>query len=250
MYCWYVLFGIYFSSYDLVRLSHNNSKNRPPLYKTKEAKKIRYYIVEKYVQYLKKLEVILEKRFPGAMKVYKLFMEGVGKFVTDTKDFFRIIRLLNTPGKSFHDLHRTEMELYIQMPKDMQKVAPTLILSSIPFGTVILPLAYMFPRHLLCSHFWTIQQKSEFQILNLKYRLAQNRPIFRHLQIQLDFLKSHSLYNPWKDILGMLASGQQPSVSQILKCKDLFMSEPYHLLYLSRSHVVSVSFHTFFFSFV
>ncbi|CAG9864480.1 unnamed protein product [Phyllotreta striolata] len=225
------------------RLNHNKPNERKlskntPLYKTKEAKKVRYYIVEKYVEYLKKLETILEKRFPGAMKVYKHFLEGVRLFVTDTKEFFRIVRLLNTPGKSFQDLSRQEMELYIQMPRDMKKVAPILLLTALPFGTAILPLTHMFPRHLLCSHFWTAQQKSEFQLFNLKHRLTHNRPLFRHLQSQLDFLRNQRLYEQWREVIAMIGSGQQPPVKKILECRDLFTSEPYHLLYISRNHVI------------
>lgn len=41
-------------------------------------------------------------------------------------------------------------------------------------------------------------------------------------------------------MLGLIGSGGQPTVEEILACKQLFMDEPYHLLYLSRNHIVSI----------
>lgn len=125
------------------------------------------------------------------------------------------------------------------MPKDMMKVAPVLIIGTLPLSNYfVLPLIYLFPRQLLTSHFWNLQQKTEFNILILKERLMHNRPVFRHLQAQLDGLKGHQLYCSWKNILGMLGSGVQPSPAKILMCRDLFMDKPYKLDCLSGNHVV------------
>ncbi|XP_072399760.1 LETM1 domain-containing protein 1 isoform X2 [Diabrotica undecimpunctata] len=221
-------------SYTIVRCKHRKS-----IYKREEAKKLRFYVVTKYVEYLKNFDKVLAKNFPETVQTYRLFIDGTKEFIKDTKEYFRIIRILNTPGKSFANLLRREMELYQQMPKDMKKVAPVLIIFSIPFGSyVILPLAYMFPRYLLCSHFWNLKQKSEYQILSLKDRLTHNRPIFRHLQSQMYFLKPHCLYKSWKEVVGKIGSGVHPTVGEIAKCKELFMTEPYHLLYLSSNHIV------------
>ncbi|CAH1179238.1 unnamed protein product [Phaedon cochleariae] len=227
-----------------LRLIHPTIRynKRKSIYKTEEAKKLRFYFLTRYLDYLKNYEQIVEKRFTGAIQVYKVFMEGVKDFMSDSKDYFRIIRILNSPGvpgTKFEKLLRREIELYQQMPKDMRKVAPVLLISALPLGPyVILPLAYMLPRYLLCSHFWTLQQKSDFDVLNLRDRLHHNRPVFRHLQSQLSFLKPHCLFDPWSRILGVIGSGSQPCVKEIIQCKDLFMAEPYHLFYLSRSHVI------------
>lgn len=166
-------------------------------------------------------------------------MDGLKDFYTDLKDFVRIVRILNAPGNSFDNLTRKELELYQQMPKDMIKIAPVLIFSALPFAYyVVLPLIYMFPRQLLTSHFWNLQQKSEFNVLILKERLMYNRPVFRHIQAELDGLENHPLHCLWKSILGMLGSGVQPSVSKILMCKDLFLEKPYELNCLHRKHIV------------
>ncbi|KAF2899868.1 hypothetical protein ILUMI_06316 [Ignelater luminosus] len=211
---------------------------RKSIYKTEEAKKIRFYVLERYYKYLKTYETILEKKFPGAMRVYRVFVDGIRDFYTDFKAFVRIVRTLNTPGKNLFSLTLNEIELYEQMPKDMRRVAPVLLISALPLANyVIFPLAYYFPRHLLCRHFWTLQQRSEFNIIFLRKRLIHNRPVFRHLQLQLPRLKRHKLHKKWSNILGQLGSGVQPTVAEILEVKDLFMDEPYHLFYLSGNHV-------------
>lgn len=180
------------------------------------------------------------------MRVYRIFTVGLKDFVRDLKDYFRIIRLLNSPEKNrFQSLTRREIELYHQMPKDMFKVAPVLLLSPLPFAYyIVFPLAYFFPRILLSSHFWTLQQKAEFNLFYLNRRLQHNRPLFRCIQEQLDQVNDNKLYDDWEAILGMIGSGVQPSVEQILKCKDLFSCKPYHLFYLKRKHVVSFLFLT------
>ncbi|XP_023013478.1 LETM1 domain-containing protein 1 isoform X2 [Leptinotarsa decemlineata] len=227
-------------SLTTVRIFYSSGcHHRKSIYKTDEAKKLRFFFLTRYIDYLKNYDTGIEKRLTGALQIYRTFMDGVKEFIQDTKDYFRIMRMLNAPGRNFSMLLRREIELYHQMPKDMRKVAPVLLIASLPLGPyVILPLAYMLPRHLLCSHFWTLEQKSKFSILNLRDRLSHNRPVFRHLQSQLDFLKPHHSYDLWNGVLAKLGSGTQPHVEEIIRCKELFTTEPYHLFYLSRRHVV------------
>jgi hypothetical protein len=214
------------------------SLHRKSLYKT-ESKKIRFYVVHRYLEYLKNYDKVLERSFPGAMRVYRVFTVGIKEFAQDLRDYFRIVRMLNTPQRDrFKNLTRREIELYHQMPKDMLKLAPVLILSTLPLANyVIFPIAYFFPRTFLSRHFWNLQQKSEFNVSDLKDRLLHNRPLFRCVQAQLDKLEGHKRYAEWASLLGMIGSGVQPHVEQILRCKELFMCEPYHLIYLKRRHV-------------
>ncbi|KAL1516613.1 hypothetical protein ABEB36_000502 [Hypothenemus hampei] len=176
------------------------------------------------------------------MKTYRTFTDGIKYFSLDTVEYFKIVMMLNTAGGNYSKLLRREIELYHQMPKDMIKVAPTLIFSALPFALYfVLPLVYALPKQLLTSHFWTPEQREQFQIAYLKDRLLHNRQVFRHLQSQINFLKhdkkNKDLFEKWAKILGLIGSGIQPSIEEILACKELFMDEPYHLLYLSRNHI-------------
>jgi hypothetical protein len=92
------------------------------------------------MQLVKSYEKVLEKKFPTAMHVYRIFMVGIKDFYRDMKYYFKIHRRLSTPA-GFKCLNRKEIELYHQMPKDMMRVAPMLILSTLPFANyIVFPL--------------------------------------------------------------------------------------------------------------
>lgn len=58
------------------------------------------------------------------------------------KRYLKITRILTSSPKGLKALNRQELELYMQMPRDMFKVAPTIILSSLPLvGYAVFPLA-------------------------------------------------------------------------------------------------------------
>lgn len=105
-------------------------------------KNIQGYVFTRYSDYLENYHKVLEKRFPTAMKVYHVFMDGVKDFFKDMKALMKIKKLITMSSNGLGDLTRKELELNYQMPRDMFKVAPVLVLSAIPFGHyVIFPLA-------------------------------------------------------------------------------------------------------------
>lgn len=99
----------------------------------------------------------------------------------------------------------------------------------------------MYPRYFLTHHFWTLQQRSEFAVMNLRDRLTHNRPVFRSLQSKLPTLKNDPRYEEWRAVLGKLGSGVHPTTEEIISVKDLFAEAPYKTSYLSYTHVVSVN---------
>lgn len=103
---------------------------------------IRGYALERFINYVKNYDKVLEKKFPGAMKVYRVFMDGVKFFGRDMVSFVKIRSSMVLDGKDISELSRQELELYYQVPRDMRKVAPILIVSSIPFAHyVTMPIA-------------------------------------------------------------------------------------------------------------
>lgn len=97
----------------------------------------------------------------------------------------------------------------------------------------------MYPRHFLTHHFWTLQQRSEFAVINLRDRLMHSRPVLRHLQSNMASLKNDRHYERWRDILGKLGSGLHPTVEDILRVEPLFAEPPYKRQSLSYTHMVS-----------
>ena len=69
-------------------------------------------------------------------------MVGVKDFYNDMKRYFKINTIIDASEKGIRALTRKEMEMYLQIPKDMMKVAPVLLISALPFANyVVFPLA-------------------------------------------------------------------------------------------------------------
>lgn len=76
------------------------------------------------------------------MHVYRVFMIGVKDFYNDTKKLIKVNSIVNDKG--LKGLTRKEMELMNQMPKDIMKIAPVLLIAALPFANyVIFPIAWV-----------------------------------------------------------------------------------------------------------
>lgn len=198
------------------------------------------YVFSRFFDYVKNYDKVLEKKFPSAMHVYRVFLVGVKEFFNDMKKLVKITKIVYSHNNDLRCLTRKEIELYYQMPRDMKKVAPVLLVSALPFANyVVFPLAYMYPRTFLTPHFWSIQQKVDFAQLDLKQRLQYNRRVFRCMQAKLDVLRKTNdpLCEKFGNILGLLGSGLHPTSEEILNIKDLFSRSPLHLDSLSGVHL-------------
>ncbi|XP_072930836.1 LETM1 domain-containing protein 1 [Epargyreus clarus] len=202
-----------------------------------EKEKLRTYIVQRYIEYVKNYTKLLESRFPTAMRMYRVFSVGIKDFLKDLKKYISLrIRVAREQG--FTKMSRCDIELYQKMPSDMLRIAPVLLLSAIPFGNyVIFPLAFLKPKTLLCSHFWSIQQRAEFSLQDLTERLRSNRPVFRALQSKLDTIPDVEMKKKWRRVMALLGSGLHPTPEEVIECKELFTKEPYHLSNLSYNHL-------------
>lgn len=209
-------------------------------------KNVKKYAFIRFMDYMStyNFDKVLQKRFPAAMRIYRLFMDGAKEFYQDMKKFLKITRIANNSAVGLRALTRNELELYYQMPRDMMKVGPVLLASAMPFTNyVILPIIYMFPRTFLTSHFWTLQQRASFQEDALRERITYNRKVFRCMQTKLEKLPSHD-YQRMGYVLGLLGSGTHPTAQDIIEIKDIFEKPPFnlhsltakHLKYLSRLH--------------
>lgn len=223
------------------------NRNEPPDKKyTREnvQKTVKGYVFTRFFDYVQNYDKILEKKFPSAVSIYRVFLVGVKDFYSDMKTFLKVTRIQNGSALGLRALTRKEIELYFQMPKDMIKVAPVLLLSTLPFANyVIFPLAYMYPRLLLTQHFWSAEQRSDFNQYYLKDRLSYTRKVFRCLQAKLELIKPENKnHSKWIYILGLLGSGVHPTSEEILLVRRIFTEYPYHLNSLTSKHVVSLKF--------
>lgn len=234
-------------SYYFVLLRTSKEKVETKIAKYSEAAEadrsnVRGYLLGRFFDYVQKYDKLIEKRFPGAVHVYRVFMTGVKEFFKDMKRFMKITKIANGSELGLRELNRSEIECYYNLPKDMFKIAPVLIISALPFmNYVIFPLCFLYPRTFLTSHFWTEKQKNEFRIAFMRDRLIYNKPVFRLLQARIDLVKNsddmRNEYEKMKAILGHLGSGTHPSPEEILNIKVLFTKTPYNLESLSARHL-------------
>lgn len=117
------------------KLDDLRTKNNESQHKSETMKEnIRGYVFTRFMDYVKNYERAVEKKYPGAFKVYRVYMDGVANFYRDMKDYVKIgAKLLGTP-ENINQLTRRELEIYYQLPRDMRKVGPLLLVSSIPFA--------------------------------------------------------------------------------------------------------------------
>lgn len=100
----------------------------------------------------------------------------------------------------------------------------------------------MFPRHVLCTHFWTIEQRQKFSAQALGHRLHHNLQVFRFMQSKAEQLKSDvPLAQPLRTMLGKLGSGHHPTTEEIFALDDIFTKSPFGLDSLPYNHLVIIA---------
>lgn len=128
------------SSQPLAKPSLSSSARNYNPQKMRE--KVQGYFFTRFIDYLKNYDKVLEKKFPGAMKAYHVFMNGVKSFYQDMVALLKIHKVMLGSTQGLSTLTRKELELYYQMPRDMRKVGPLLLVSALPLAHyVILPVA-------------------------------------------------------------------------------------------------------------
>lgn len=103
---------------------------------------IRGYALKRFINYIKNYDQVLEKNFPGAMRVYRVFMDGVKLFGRDMVKLVKVRSKIAIGEIDYDTMTRHELELCHQMPRDMRKVGPLILISAIPFAHyVTMPIA-------------------------------------------------------------------------------------------------------------
>ncbi|XP_011168767.1 LETM1 domain-containing protein 1 [Solenopsis invicta] len=204
--------------------------------KTGKVANLKQYWFSRYINYIKNYESTLEQKFPRTMQMYRVFSVGSRDVYTDLKRFVTAVKRQGSNGVDC--LTREELQLMHTMPRDLRKLSPLFLLSAVPFTNyIIFPLALYFPRYLLTSHYWTLQQRLEFMLSEHKVRLRHNRPLFRCMQAELKSIKDKALRIKWQDAIACLGSGTHPTTKNIVACSKLFSGPPYSLDNLKRRHL-------------
>lgn len=161
-------------------------------------------------------------------------------------DYLKIHKDLALGLPSTGHLTYKQLLLYKQIPRDIAKMSPFLIISLLPLAQyVTLPLAMSYPR-LLSSQYWTDDQKVEINEKLYKTKHAHYKQLLYHIIKKLDIDTKIEVDDQTKlldQALGQLANQRQClSVDQILHLKPIF-TEPTSFLEfhsLSYLHLVNI----------
>nr|XP_027203345.1 LETM1 domain-containing protein 1-like [Dermatophagoides pteronyssinus] len=198
----------------------------------------RRYLLDKIRLLINRYERLMLTNFPSTYRMLQMFTVGTKEFSYDVFEYMRISKDLAI-DKSVQDLTYKELMIYMKTPKDIRKMTPFLLITALPLAQYVsIPLAFTFPKQLLSSHYWTIQQRTKFSIDDHRRKLYHYRPLFRSLQKRLDSIESPYLRGKCRYVFTRLGSGTHPNVDDIIHLKPLFIEQPFGLRSLSQQHLV------------
>ncbi|CAL8101035.1 unnamed protein product [Orchesella dallaii] len=219
----------------------SNPSQPPKPSKRQPTKNMSNFMFSKFFTFVQNYQNMMERKFPEAVKIYQTFILGVKAFTNELGEYVKIKTKALISANSIFKLSRHELDVYFRMPSEMFRVGPTLLLSALPgFQYIIFPIALKFPKHLLSSHFWTLQEKHQFAIDAQRKRLFNQRPVLRHLQSNLEFIRDKRHKEIFKEMLFKLGSGSQPTVPEIMRIKPLFESDPFSIKAMHGPHIKSL----------
>jgi hypothetical protein len=218
------------------KTGHQHSSPQPEI---KPPGKLKAFIVRKYVHYLTQFDTTFERHYPKIYQVYRLFKDGIRDFFNDTTTYYSVATDIWS-GKPLDSFSRRQLEIYRQMPSDMLRSAPVVLAIPLPFVPYILcPIAYMFPRHLLCRHFWTPQQRLDFALHDLRnHRLPQYLKILAYMEAHSASIRDTGRRKVFADILFKISNNIHPEVDAILDVRELFSNYPFGMEHLLRRHKI------------
>ncbi|CAH8449708.1 unnamed protein product [Dicrocoelium dendriticum] len=194
-----------------------------------------------------KLEHKWANRFPSSYRNYNLFKNGIHSTLLDVTDLMRVWSKLATSNLPFEEtlptLTRREIFVLRQVPRDLFRISPILLLAPLPGTILILPVFFLFPRIFLNRSFWTPEQKDSFRLEKLRCRLTHPAQYVLHSLIRsvsaCDSSHSHyflSQLNELESMCSQVLHGNCVSGEQLDGVRPLF-DELLRLDNLSKAHV-------------
>ncbi|CAC5409511.1 unnamed protein product [Mytilus coruscus] len=188
--------------------------------------RLKRYLINKFVKTIEKCENFVETNNPSAFKFYKTFKVGFNDLLEDTKTYYQVSKDIWYNSKELHTFSRKELVIYQQMPNEMIKAAPMLVVAMMPGAFVvfptILPIAYLYPKLLLTSHFWTEEIKKEVYEQRHIDRIKHLPLILDHMEIACRHIPHTEYKLKMEHIFHKLENSLHPTVEEILEVKPVF----------------------------
>ncbi|CAH8479288.1 unnamed protein product [Schistosoma mattheei] len=135
-------------------------------------------IVKKYTKLVTYLENKWEGKHASSFYNYKLFKNGVHSTLIDLGDLSQLWIDITCRSQSILEilptLSRHQVYVLRQVPKDLVKILPVMLLAPLPGTILILPIFFAFPRIFLSRAFWTPEQCKSIDTKCLKDRFDYN----------------------------------------------------------------------------
>ncbi|CAH8488672.1 hypothetical protein MS3_00002242 [Schistosoma haematobium] len=135
-------------------------------------------IVKKYTKLVTYLENKWEGKHASSFHNYKLFKNGVHSTLIDLGDLSQLWIDITCRSQSIIEilptLSRHQVYVLRQVPKDLVRILPVMLLAPLPGTILILPIFFAFPRIFLSRAFWTLEQCKSIDTKCLKDRFNYN----------------------------------------------------------------------------
>ncbi|XP_033730309.1 uncharacterized protein LOC117319643 [Pecten maximus] len=150
----------------------------------------------------KRFEKLLEDTVPRKLfKKYTWAKDGMFDLKEDTKIYFDVSKRINN-GDEFSTFTRKELSVYNQLPLEMKKAIPLIVLCAAPFGFFFLPAMFLFPKYTLTSHFLTDQELRHVHTRRLYWRLHCFPMAMDCLKIQIRMITDQQqAYNALRSLI-------------------------------------------------
>nr|AAW25667.1 SJCHGC02167 protein [Schistosoma japonicum] len=135
-------------------------------------------IVKNYTKLVAYLENKWANKHASSFRNYTLFKKGVHSTLIDVSDLSQLWTHIAFHSQSILEILPTlnihQVYILRQVPKDLVRISPILLLSPLPGAILILPIFFAFPYIFLSRAFWTPEQCKTIDTKRLAYRLDRN----------------------------------------------------------------------------
>ncbi|KPM04336.1 LETM1 domain-containing protein 1-like protein [Sarcoptes scabiei] len=217
------------------------SKYTQPIKMIKMLMKFKQYLSLKIQHSIIKYENLMNTKFTKTYRMLKIFTDGTKIFSKDVAEYVRISGDIALNRSS--NLTYREVMIYRKTPGDLIKMTPFILLTALPLAQYItLPLGFLFPKQLLCSHYWTPEQRIQFAREDHLKKLYYYRAVFRNLKKELYDIKDDSeKFDLCLTAFNKLTSGTHPTIKEIIQLESIFQNDqPFGLRSLPQKHLINL----------
>ncbi|XP_071791572.1 LETM1 domain-containing protein 1-like [Asterias amurensis] len=179
---------------------------------------------------------VLGRISPWMLQEYGHFKIGLVKFTGDVKTVYYINKKIRKENLQLGDLHWKELYLKKQMSNDLAKVAPTMLLLSLPIVYYfVLPLMFIYPTVFLSNQFLSHDKLLKYYIKSYKQRVELYPMVLELVSQQMGRIQNSKDKQLLQTVIEKEKLDQRASVKEVSETKSAFQTLT--LSKLPRNHL-------------